>query len=286
MSDIRQGCICINGRFVEPEQAKVSAFDAGFLLGDGLFESLRASGGVPYLLDRHLERLFAGAAEFEFENVPRGETITEQVYRALQRSELLDAYVRITMTRGTDAVGLAPPPGPPTIVISVLPALPRKDDDGLKSTLLYEQAAPCVTAKSTSWQRSVMARRRVERLGADEGIYVSSDGRVLEGVTSNVFMVNGDTLYTPHASEGLPGITRSRLLELARDAGIAVLEGVVTREALQCAEEVFVTNAIQGLRWISSIDGVVVNARAGDGLFSELLTMYRADRGSMVGARG
>lgn len=285
MSDTGLGCICVNGHFFEPDQAKISVFDAGFLLGDGLFESLRASEGVPYLLDRHITRLFAGAAEFEFEDMPRGETITEQVYRTLQRSELLDAYVRVTITRGSGAIGLAPPPGPPTLVISVLPAPARASaHDGLNVTLLEEHGERCAKAKSTSWQRAVMARRRVDRLGADEGLYVSASGHILEGVTSNVFVVDKGTLLTPHVSESLPGITRSRLIELARDAGLAALETALTVDVLLNAEEVFVTNAVQGLRSVRAIDDRPVGEPGPDGMFAALLGLYEEDRGAMVGA--
>jgi branched-subunit amino acid aminotransferase/4-amino-4-deoxychorismate lyase len=284
LSDEKRGCVCINGLFFDPDEAKVSATDAGFLLGDGVFESLRACDGVPYLLDRHLERLYGGAAELEFERMPLAETIIELVYRSLQRSELGDTYVRITVTRGSGCVGLAPPPEPPTIAISVLPAPPAVEGSGLHATLLHGCPAPHRTVKSTSWQHAVMARRRVQRSGADEGIYVSTDGRVLEGVTSNVFVVRDQVMVTPRTAECLPGITRSRLLELSREAGIEVHEQAVSLEELDQADEVFLTNAVQGLREVSSIEGGAVACGLGESLFARMCELYREDRGVMAGA--
>jgi branched-subunit amino acid aminotransferase/4-amino-4-deoxychorismate lyase len=285
MSDARQGCICVNGSFFDPEAAMVSVLDAGFLLGDGLFESLRASQGVPYLLDRHLMRLYSAAAEFEFANMPRRETVTEQVYRTLQRSALLDAYVRVTITRGCGAVGLAPPEGPPTIVIVALPASVRPcPEDGLDATLLERRRDSRAKAKSTSWQQAVIARRSVERIGAGEGIYVSESGHVLEGVSSNIFMVEKNRLLTPHVSECLPGVTRARLLELAQGAGLTTVEASLEVDALMGADEVFVTNAVQGLRAINSIDGAQIDSPGSESIFTTLLDLYLEDRGAMQGA--
>jgi|HubBroStandDraft_3_1064219.scaffolds.fasta_scaffold55693_2 branched-subunit amino acid aminotransferase/4-amino-4-deoxychorismate lyase len=285
MTHSQPGCICVNGCFFEPEEAVVSVFDAGFLLGDGLFESLRAVEGVPYLLDRHLERLFLAAAELEFIDVPPRETLTEQVYRALKRSELMDAYVRITITRGTGAVGLAPPESPPTVVIAVLPApIDRGVDHAIEVTLLHDRRRYRTAAKSTSWQQSVLARRSVDRRGAEEGLYVASSGHVLEGVASNVFIAGGGRLSTPPVDDCLPGITRARMLELARGAGLQTSEIPLEVEALMAADIVFVTNAVQGPRRVRAVDGIDVGKSDGDDLFDRLHHLYGEDRRAMVGA--
>jgi branched-subunit amino acid aminotransferase/4-amino-4-deoxychorismate lyase len=277
------GCICVNGHFSEPQEATISALDAGFLLGDGLFESLRASEGVPYLLDRHLTRLFSAAAEFEFANMPCRETVTEQVYRTLQRAELADAYVRVTISRGSGSMGLAPQTGPPTVVIAALPAPLRIcANDGIEAALLQMQRGSAAKAKSTSWQQAVLARRRVAQLGASEGIYVSADGLVLEGVASNVFVVENDRLLTPRVSECLPGITRARLIELARGVGMTALEAPLDVATLMTADEVFVTNAVQGLRLVCAVDGIAVGAQARDSVFVRLHGLYEEDHGVVV----
>ncbi len=288
MARTQAGCICVNGRLFEPQQATVSVLDAGFLLGDGLFESLRATAGVPHLLDRHLPRLFAAAAELEFANMPSVEQVQEQVLRTIQHAALLDAYVRVTVTRGTGGVGLAPPTGSPTVVVTVLPTAPLASaEDGIEATLLWGQRHRRASAKSTSWQPAVLARRRVEGARADEGIYVSESGHVLEGVASNVFAVEGERLMTPHVSECLPGITRARVLELARDHGANVLEAPLPVDALMEAEEVFVTNAVQGLRAVHAVSGSAIGERPGlGGLFGVLHRLYEQDRVGVLEVSG
>ncbi len=285
------GCVSVNGRLCEPAEAAVSAFDAGFLLGDGLFESLRATGGVPYLLERHLRRLCAAAAALEFARVPSPEALAEQVLRTVRRAALPDAYVRVTVTRGTGGVGLAPPAGAPTVVVAVLPAQPlARAERVIAATLLWCGREPQpgdthvgtsgrpAAAKSTSWQPAVLARRRVEAHGADEGLYVAADGHVLEGVSSNVFAVSGGRLLTPPTSQCLPGVTRARVIELARDHGAPVLEAPLGLDALREAEEVFVTNAVLGLRAVASVSGAAIGRPRPDGLFETLHRLHALDR--------
>ncbi|HEY2631572.1 MAG TPA: aminotransferase class IV [Solirubrobacteraceae bacterium] len=277
MPSPQAGCISVNGRLFAPHEATVSALDAGFLLGDGLFESLRATGGAPYLLDRHLARLLSAAREMEFENMPSAEELAEQVQRTLEQAALTDAYVRVTVTRGSGATALAPPASGPTVVIAALHA-PARVSGGVEATLLGPPSERGATAKSTSRQQAVLARRRVEKRGAAEGLYVSQEGYVLEGVSSNLFVVSGGRLLTPPAEHCLPGITRGRVLELAVQRGVEVAESPVEVDLLMGAEEVFVTNAVQGLRRLSAIDGTNIGVVGPDGVLVGLMALYDADR--------
>jgi branched-subunit amino acid aminotransferase/4-amino-4-deoxychorismate lyase len=283
MPSPKAGCISVDGRLFDPLEATVSALDAGFLLGDGLFESLRARDGVPYLLDRHLARLLAAAEAMEFERVPSGEALAEQVRRTLDRAALPDAYLRVTVTRGSGATALAAPTNAPTVVIAALPAPPRAVG-GIEVTLLGPLSEHGAKAKSTSRQQAVLARREVEKRGAGEGLYVSEEGYVLEGVSSNLFVARDGRLFTPSAEHCLPGITRGRVMELARDGGIATVEAPLESHELRDAEEVFVTNAVQGLRRVTTIDGGPVGAADPEGVFVALLTRYEADRRAAAGA--
>jgi branched-subunit amino acid aminotransferase/4-amino-4-deoxychorismate lyase len=277
------GCVCVDGRFCAPGEATVSVLDTGFLLGDGLFESLRATGGVPYLLDRHLLRLYSAAAALEFANMPAIDGLEEQVRETLRRSALADAYVRVTVTRGAGGVVLAAPTGAPTVIVAALPAPARAPaEEGIEATLLERRREERVAAKSTSWQKAVVDRRRVEREGAGEGIYVTASGRVLEGVSSNVFAVVGDRLLTPPRGECLPGITRARLLELAPGAGVTALETAIELEQLMRAREVFVTNAVQGLRRVRALAGTAIGGQRAGGVFAALRRRYEEDRAAAV----
>lgn len=280
MPDTEAGCVCVDGRFYEPARACVSALDAGFLLGDGLFESLLAVDGVPYLLDRHLLRLYGAAAALEFANMPPLEVVSEQVHCTLRKSALADSYLRITVTRGSGGVGLGPPMSAPTVVIAALPA-PAEDGDTIDAVLIGRRL-PRATAKSTSWQHAVLDRRLVGRRGADEGIYVSGAGRVLESVTGNVFVVKDEQLLTPLVSECLPGITRARILELARDAHIAAREDAIDVSQLFDADAVFLTNAVRGLRQVRAVEGVPIGTHESSGLFELLHDLHDRDRRASV----
>jgi branched-subunit amino acid aminotransferase/4-amino-4-deoxychorismate lyase len=278
------GCICVNGRFSAPGDAVVSALDTGFLLGDGLFESLRARDGVPYLLDRHLVRMYSAAAKIELSGLPPAAALEQQVLETLDRAALADAYVRITVTRGLGGAGLLAPAGPPTIVVAALPVPSRVPaNSGIAVTLLERRAEERVAAKSTSWQQAVLDRRLVARREAEEGIYVTADGRVLEGVSSNVFALVGERLLTPPARDCLPGITRGRLLELAPHIGVTASEVRIEVEQLMGAGEVFVTNAVQGLRSVATIAGTAIGGQGGaSGVFAALRRRYEDDRSAVV----
>lgn len=280
MSVAIAGCVSVDGRLLAPHEATVSALDAGFLLGDGLFESLRAVDGAPYLLDRHVARLLSAASELGYVAPPSHARLVEEVGRVLDRAALPDAYVRITLTRGRSCAPPARAQGPSTAVVAALAAPARSPARGIAAILIGPPGEPGSRAKSTSRQYAVRAQDRVLAAGADEGIHVAADGRVLEGIASNVFAVLDGTLLTPRKQECLPGITRGRVLELAREAGVELREAPVERERLLGADEVFVTNAVQGPRPVRSIDGEPVSGRRGDGgaLFSKLLALYEADR--------
>jgi branched-subunit amino acid aminotransferase/4-amino-4-deoxychorismate lyase len=283
MPSPQAGCISVDGRLFDPHEATVSALDAGFLLGDGLFESLRARDGLPYLLDRHLARLLAAAEEMEFERMPSAETLAEQVHMTLDRAALADAYVRVTVTRGRGATALAAPASAPTVVIAALPA-PARVAGGIEATLLGPPTERRAKAKSTSRQQAVLARREVEKRGAGEGLYVSEEGYVLEGVSSNAFVVRDGRLLTPPAEHCLPGITRGRVLELAKEDGVEVEETPVDLDLLMGAEEAFVTNAVQGLRCVAAIDGADIGAASTDGVVAALMALYDADRRALFAA--
>lgn len=285
MSSPPSGCVCVDGRFCAPGEATVSVLDTGFLLGDGVFESLRATGGVPYLLDRHLRRLCSAAVALEFAHMPAMDALAEQVRETLRRSALADAYVRVTVTRGAGGAGLVALPSAPTVVIAALPAPARVPaEEGIAATLLERRREERVAAKSTSWQKAVVDRRRVEREGAGEGIYVTASGRVLEGVSSNVFAVVDDRLLTPPRGECLPGVTRARLLELAPGAGVTAQETAIELEELMRAQEVFVTNAVQGLRRVRVLAGTALGEQRAGGVFAALCRRYEEDRAAAAEA--
>ncbi len=251
----------VNGEFVPRENAKVSAFDRSFLYGDGLFETVRAYAGAPFMLAEHLHRMADSAAELGI-GMPNSAAIAGAVARLIELNGLNDAYVRITLSRGVHTGELAPAEPPePTIVIDARelrpypPAMYEEGASVIVSSLKHDSASPIRRHKTTSYIASILARIEAKKLGADEAILLDAAGTVAEGATSNVFCVMDDKLLTPPLELNiLPGITRRVVIQLARDAGLDVRETALGLPELQSADEAFLTNSLMEILPVRSIE--------------------------------
>ncbi len=278
-----QGCIYLNGTFLAPGEARVSVFDRGFLYGDGVFESLRTYGGVPFRLDAHLTRLASALDEVGIVGVPAPKQLQGIVAETLARAGLPDAYLRITVTRGTQFEGgPAPRDGlAPTVVVVALPlhGYPAAAyERGVTAVLLWPRAVadrPAPAVKSLSFQRGVLGKQQVVSRGAHEGFYLDGSGHVTEGTTSNVFAVQGGALRTPPREVCLDGVTRREVLAIARDRGLPAAEAPVTIESLHAADEVFVTNSLAELLPVVEIEGRPVGAGLPGPIWRQLWLAYR-----------
>lgn len=267
--DPATGCVYLGGAFMAPTQARVSAFDHGFLYGDGLFETLRTYAGAPFRMAEHLRRLAEGLAVLEFPTVPELASLGELVLEALARARLPDAYVRITVTRGVSFDGLDPAHcHTPTVMVAALPLRAYPDAayrDGVRATLLWPRSRhdrPPLGVKTTSYQRGVLARSAIRARGASEGFYLDEAGFVTEGSVSNVFARYGEHWVTPPASACLPGITRAEVLAIAAAGGLSMAEEELSVPRLLEADEVFVTSSLAELLPVVQVDG----HRIGDGV--------------------
>ncbi len=243
--------IYINGDYLPRDRAKVSVFDRGFLLGDGIFETVRAYDGKIFRLEDHLDRLFRSAAGIRLSISHTREESREILYQVLKKNKLKDALIRITITRGEGEVGsVLPPSVEPTVVI-----LPRPFAGYPPS--FYEKGAKIVTVKdqhhllsglrpgikSTSFQKNILVKMQAQQRGADDAVLLNRQGYATEGTTSNLFIVKEGRLITPSPEVGiLEGITRRTVMELAGGRGIPVQEGLLSREELYQADECFLTN--------------------------------------------
>lgn len=266
---LRAGCVYVNGAFVAPADAVVSAFDHGYLYGDGLFETLRCYEGAPFRLAEHLQRLAAGLRALAFPPLPALAELETLVRETLRRAAIPDAYLRITVTRGISAAGLDPAHcRTPTIMIAALPGRAYPDAayrDGVTVTLLWQRSRddrPPPSVKTTSFQRGVLARAAIAERGAFEGLYLDEIGNVTEGSVSNVFARYGATLVTPPAVVCLPGITRSEVITIARDEGLTVTEEELSATRLLTADEIFITSSLAELVPVTRVD----HHHIGDGL--------------------
>jgi len=257
--------VYLNGRYMQAERAKVSAFDRGFSYGDGLFETLRAYSGWVFGLDRHLRRLGRGAAQIGLQfdgDVGRWRRVMS---RLLRRNGLIDAdsSLRLTVTRGVDVLGtLLPPEAPssPTLLLVARPveeAIAERQEVGIGVvTIQWGDPFNPFGIKSLGYLYHMLAMVRAREQNAHEALFVASDGSVVEGATSNVFSVASGTLTTtPEESGLLPGITREVVIELARKEGLDVREAPLALDALLAADEAFLTGSVKEVMPLIAIDG-------------------------------
>jgi branched-chain amino acid aminotransferase len=277
-----EGCVYVNGAFVPPAQATVPAFDHGYLYGDGLFETLRTYGGVPFRLDKHLARLEEGLSSLAIRGAPPARELRARVLETLERARLPEAYLRITITRGISSRGLDPTGcDTPTVLIAALPLRtysPSHYAEGIAATVLWArptQVHPPPTLKSTSYQHTVVARLELSRRSVQEGFFVDEAGHITEGTVSNVFAIMDGALLTPPRNVCLPGITRAEVLAIAHEAGLRTGEQPLLVSGLAGAQEVFVTSSLAELLPVVRIDQTVIGTGRPGPVYQRLHGLYR-----------
>lgn len=276
--------VYLNGEFVPETEAKISVFDRGFLYGDGIFETIRAYNGRPFQLDRHLERLHR-SAEIIALRLPHGPgRFAAIVEETLQANGLLDATVRLSVSRGQGPPGLSPELcGKPTVVCTardVQEGIKSKQEAGVRAVFVSTRRTPpqCLDcrAKTFNFLNNLLARIEADAAGAFEGIMLNSSGQVTEGTVSNVFFCGGGTLYTPSVEAGvLPGIARETVLEVASSMSIEKAEGFFTAADLYAAEEIFLTNSNWEVMPVVELDGRAVGTGTPGAVTARLAQGYR-----------
>jgi branched-chain amino acid aminotransferase len=261
--------VMIDGAIVAPGEARVSVFDRGFLYGDAVFEVLRTYGGVPFALDEHLARLRRSAERVAIELPIDDRTLRDEVERAVAASGNAESYVRIVVTRGSGPLSLDPDtaehPLRVVLVEAVTPPPPDAYARGVWAVLVHTRRAVDETAaagaKVTNYLANLLAVREAKARGAHEALIVDAHGHVVEGASSNVFVVLGGRVATPPEKSGiLAGITRARILSAAATLGIAVEERELSVADVTGADEVFITSSIRELLPVVRVDGGPVGA--------------------------
>jgi len=261
--------VYIDGVITDEKAAVVPVLDRGFLYGDSVYEVTRTSGGRPVDLGRHLDRLERSAAAIGLA-LPAPATLAGAVAETLAAAANAEAYVRIIVTRGGGEIGLDPALADrPRLVIVVRPLVlpdPALYDDGVEVALVAVRRNPRraldPAIKSGNYLNNLLGLREARARGAYECVMLNADGWIVEGSTSNLFVVRGEAVRTPAFTDGLlDGITRGRVLELARAAGIAADEAHLGPDDLFRADEVFLTSSLRGVLPVVRVDG----ARIGGG---------------------
>lgn len=260
--------VSLNGELMSDTVARIDPADRGFLLGDGVFETIAVRRTAVRRLAAHLARFRAGADLLEIAVPGTDQRLAENIGAVLAANALKDAVVRMTLTRGPATRGLAPSGiVMPTLLIAAYP-MPAPADPArviVATSTRRNERSPLARIKHTNYLDNLLARLEATKAGADDALVLNTAGNVAESTVANVFVLVDGYLLTPPVSDGaLPGVTRAEAIKLARAE-----ERTVSPETLARASEVFLTNAL-GVRPVTHVGGRPV----GDGepgLITQLL---------------
>lgn len=260
MRDERQDNVCINGEIVPKDKAMVSVFDRGFLYGDGVFETVKIYNGIPFMLDEHMERLIAGLKTLRFKKLPAG--IKVYASRVIEANKVGNGILRIAVTRGEVEAGINPLACmEPTVVITAKEGIPYKDEAhsrgfrAIVAKIRKDQNSPLCRVKSANFLTHILAKGEATDAGVDEAVMLNYEGYLTEGTVSNLFLVKGNTLFTPSVESGiLPGVTRRVVIELAGQMGLEVKQQEIRPEELYSADEAFLTNSLLEVMPLVEVD--------------------------------
>lgn len=275
--------IYCNSQFIKDTEATISPFDHGFLYGIGVFETFRVYKGFPFLLYDHLKRLQYAIDELEISyklNVNEVSDVLQKLIH-INQFENEDVTVRLNISAGNGEVGkLLQSYESPNVLcfLRKAPEIQRTEKHAAILHLRRNTPEGKNRLKSHHYLNNILGKRELKSSPDLEGIFLTEQGYVAEGVVSNVFWMKNDIVYTPSLETGiLNGITRKFTIKCLQMLGIPIQEGLFPLEDLLNASEVIITNSSQELVPIKTINNHVF--RGSDGIIiqrlNELYSHYR-----------
>lgn len=258
--------IWINGELYARDKAKVSVFDSGFILGDGVWEGLRVHDGKIAFLKRHLDRLYEGAKAIDMEIGLSPEALTQALYDTLNANEMSGdgVHIRLMVTRGIKATPYQDPRvtiSPATVVIIPEWKTPKPETatKGLNLfTVHVRRGYPDVQdpkLNSHSKLNCITACIQAAKAGADEALMLDPHGFVATCNSTHFFIVRKGEVWTSSGDYCLDGITRGVVIEICKAAGIPVFEKNFSLTQVYGADEAFVTGTFAGVAPVATVDG-------------------------------
>jgi branched-chain amino acid aminotransferase len=280
-----RGAVYVNGTIRPASEAVVPVYDHGFLYGEGVYETLRTYNRVPFLYDRHLNRLRASSRRIHLDVPFTDDELARWIDDTVAAAgEMREAYIRILFTRGVGELNYDPRSTPaPTTVIIVKPLEEppaRVFENGINICLVgilrNHPGSVNPLIKANNLLNNALAMQEANSRGGEEGLMCNYRGELSECSQANFFMVRDGVVLTPPSEAGLlEGITRAFLFEIGRDAGIDVREAVLYPKDLDTAEEAFITSTTRELSPVTSIDGKPVGTGTVGEITRKLLDGYR-----------
>jgi len=265
--------IWMDGEFIEWKKANVHVTTHSLHYGTGVFEGLRGYGAgsnvYVFRLHEHIDRLYQSAMLYFMEPKWSKQEIADAIIELIRRNEIRDTcYIRPLVFRGYGVFGLNPLRSPVQVAIITFPFGQYLDaEKGARCCIaswrrISSDTLPPESKACGNYINSVLAKIDAVKNGFDEAIFLDSHGFVSEGSGENIFILKGDTAYTPPIySSILMGITRETVIQLCKDLGLKVVERPITRTELYYSDEVFFTGTAAELTPVVNID----HRKIGDG---------------------
>jgi branched-chain amino acid aminotransferase len=278
--------IDVNGEYFARDTAKVSVFDSGFMLGDGVWEGLRVHNGKIAFLEQHLDRLYGGAKALDMEMEISPHELGERLYRLLEKNEMRDGvHIRLMVSRGVRATPYQDPRitiTPPTIVIipEYKQPLPEAAENGIRLfTVHVRRGYPDVQdpkLNSHSKLNCITACIQAAKAGADEALMLDPHGFVATCNSTHFFIVRRGEVWTSGGDYCLSGITRGNVIALCQQNGIPLLQKNFSLTDVYGADEAFVTGTFAGLTPVREVDGRAIGDSRRGPMVERLQQLYLA----------
>ena len=266
--------VYVNGEYYTRDNAKISVFDSGFLLGDGVWEGIRLYNDKLVFIDEHIDRLFEGAQKLSINIGLEKSDLIKLVYSVLEKNEMVsDVHIRLIVSRGMKSTPYQHPNvniGSSSIV--VIPEYKKIDqsviDRGVSlHTVKTLRSTPDILdpkINSLSKLNCILACIEADRLGVDEGLMFDIEGNVATCNSTNFFIVRDKEIWTSKGDYCLNGITRSKVIEVCRAMEISIQERDFGLDDVLTADEAFVTGTFGGVIHVNKINSIILSEAASE----------------------
>ncbi|XXK34708.1 D-amino acid aminotransferase [Rhodobacteraceae bacterium nBUS_22] len=274
--------IYVDGQIVPKAEAKVSVFDSGFMLGDGVWEGLRLYNGRWAFIDEHLDRLFAAAKAIDLSIGLSCEQIKEALLETQNANNMVsDAHARVMITRGIKSRPFQHPSlskSGPTIVMILEHSRPKIPRPVRLATVPHMRGLPMTQdpkLNSHSKLNCILACIAAEKAGADEALMLDIHGFVNTTNACNFFIVRGGEVWTSTGDYCMNGITRQKVIDLCRENEIPVFERNFSLVDVYSADEAFLTGTFGAQTPAGEIDGRIIGTGEIGPMTTQIRSLYK-----------